>query len=172
MDSFIIKVFLAKCEAEKFGVSPSGTKPKHQTSTTCNPYKIMNGRSYKEVLLHKDEFLQRNLKPKHTHDLVHSKSSNVGKENQSFDPFHFSIPQEDLEWLKQCVVGQVKGMYDAPFVQILINASQSVNVLPMVNIFVNNVRYYIKTSLAAYEDQRCWIDGGLPNPIFDESSED
>ncbi|KAK8667464.1 hypothetical protein V6N13_007613 [Hibiscus sabdariffa] len=73
-----------------------------------------------------------------------------------------SVIMMDEETLK-------KNMFDQS--RILISASQTMSVSPMANIFVNNVRYCIKISLAAYEDQRCWIDGGIPNSNLGEPPE-
>ncbi|KAK8690913.1 hypothetical protein V6N13_074438 [Hibiscus sabdariffa] len=56
--------------------------------------------------------------------------------------------------------------------RILISTSQATIIPPTVNIYVKNVNFYINISTVACEDQRCWIDGRLPNNNSVESSKD
>ncbi|KAK8562412.1 hypothetical protein V6N12_010493 [Hibiscus sabdariffa] len=73
--------------------------------------KVSKDKSYKDALL-------EHLKPQ-MQDETHvvggqKKEKSSGRETINIMA---SIPSSDLDWLNQCFVGQVKGMYDADFVQ-------------------------------------------------------
>ncbi|KAK8986855.1 hypothetical protein V6N11_037781 [Hibiscus sabdariffa] len=105
--------------------------------------------------------------------------------NSSKSTIQINITPSDRAWLQNCLVGQVKGMYDATFVQqalgscgfknsvenFLLNKKLLIWVflegIPLEawneTVFVSIVRWgKIKLSATEYEDERYWIDEGAP----------
>ncbi|KAK8681905.1 hypothetical protein V6N13_054304 [Hibiscus sabdariffa] len=104
------------------------------------------------------------------------------------DPYRFNLSAKELAWMDNCLVGQIKGMYDASFVeQIEDDTSQknrfdSARILTGVrclsdipagvSIFINGVSYFIKISTSSYEDERSWIDADQPKSHLEEQKAD
>ncbi|KAK8523545.1 hypothetical protein V6N12_048063 [Hibiscus sabdariffa] len=143
MDGFTIKVFLGNNHAKsiKTGDATVTNKPSIPNLNKKEYCKFTNGRSYKEVLL-KENIMKGNGSD-FVIPLVES-GVNHDRVKPVADPYHFSIPVKELAWMDCCLVGQIKGMYDAGFVeQALIS---------------DGFKVKIKISVSCYEDERCWID--------------
>ncbi|KAK9024606.1 hypothetical protein V6N11_004764 [Hibiscus sabdariffa] len=130
MDGFFIRVFLGKNERSVGRVnqawnswrmanltSGGGSKGEVRNKSTDKrrSYMLTNGRSYKEVLM-----AQGSTEARFSDDCqgveVDFKQVHNRKETKC-EHFHFSLPKEEIQWLDYCLVGQVKGMYDAFVVQ-------------------------------------------------------
>ncbi|KAK9037406.1 hypothetical protein V6N11_022317 [Hibiscus sabdariffa] len=131
MDGFAIRVFMGK-EQQSKASAKEDTKcwkgsnsiledilevkmKSNKSIKKSRLYMVTNGRSYKEVLVSKDKSnfggsVERQGLVEGTNQVLNQKEAN-------FEPFHFSIPKVDIEWMDHCIVGQIKGMYDALVVQ-------------------------------------------------------
>ncbi|KAK8697339.1 hypothetical protein V6N13_113491 [Hibiscus sabdariffa] len=116
MDGFTIKVFLGNNHAKsiKTGDATVTNKPSIPNLNKKEYCKFTNGRSYKEVLL-KENIMKGNGSD-FVIPLVES-GVNHDRVKPVADPYHFSIPVKELAWMDCCLVGQIKGMYDAGFVE-------------------------------------------------------
>ncbi|KAK8532100.1 hypothetical protein V6N12_053549 [Hibiscus sabdariffa] len=176
MDGFTIKVFLGNNQAKsiKMGGATVTNKPSIPNLNKKEYCKFTNGRSYKKVLL-KENIMEGNGSD-FVIPLVES-GVNHDRVKPVADPYHFSIPVKELAWMDCCLVGQIKGMYDADFVEqalisdgfrvkknrfdnarILLGLKCMSDVPSGVCVFINGISYQIKISVSCYEDERCWID--------------
>ncbi|KAK8611390.1 hypothetical protein V6N13_131442 [Hibiscus sabdariffa] len=116
MDGFTIKVFLGNNQAKsiKMGGATVTNKPSIPNLNKKEYCKFTNGRSYKKVLL-KENIMEGNGSD-FVIPLVES-GVNHDRVKPVADPYHFSIPVKELAWMDCCLVGQIKGMYDADFVE-------------------------------------------------------
>ncbi|KAK9021623.1 hypothetical protein V6N11_011603 [Hibiscus sabdariffa] len=131
MDGFFIRVFMGKeqqskvsaknineCRRGPKSISEDNLVAKVISNKSVDKSRVFmytNGRSYKEVLMSKpmsnpgDDVDRQGLEEATNPDLT--------RKEINFEPFNFFIPKADLVWLEHCLVGQVKGMYDAHVVQ-------------------------------------------------------
>ncbi|KAK9021600.1 hypothetical protein V6N11_011581 [Hibiscus sabdariffa] len=131
MDGFFIRVFMGKeqqsnvsaknineCRRGPKSISEDNLVAKVISNKSVDKSRVFmytNGRSYKEVLMSKpmsnpgDDVDRQGLEEATNPDFT--------RKEINFEPFNFSIPKADLVWLEHCLVGQVKGMYDAHVVQ-------------------------------------------------------
>ncbi|KAK8564910.1 hypothetical protein V6N13_020043 [Hibiscus sabdariffa] len=116
IDGFTIKVFLGNNQDKTYKSEEATAANKSFTSKANKKEfdKFTNRRSYKEVLLKKN--ISEDTGPAFTapiekHSEIHDRPKPV------VDPYHFSIPAKELEWMDNCLVGQIKVMHDASFVE-------------------------------------------------------
>ncbi|KAL4346370.1 hypothetical protein GQ457_17G015750 [Hibiscus cannabinus] len=130
MDGFFIRVFMGKNEQSMGRVnqawksgrmtnlhSGGGSQGEARKKSTDKrrSYMLTNGRSYKEVLM-----AQGLTEARFSEDCQGSEVDFKQDHNRTeakFEPFHFSLPKKEIQWLDYFLVGQVKGMYDAFVVQ-------------------------------------------------------
>ncbi|KAK8580073.1 hypothetical protein V6N12_070359 [Hibiscus sabdariffa] len=119
MDGFIIKCFLGRSYSTLLPVKGIRTdkqdmvKPKVGNDLS----KVTDGRSYKEALLSYEAKIPVKSTDRTEISTDFVKGDEAGHRKPDFEPYHFSVPKKELEWLDRCIIGQVKWMYDADFVQ-------------------------------------------------------
>ncbi|KAK9006188.1 hypothetical protein V6N11_035233 [Hibiscus sabdariffa] len=120
MDGFNITVELEKTLKDRNQASVGvQSKTVHARQESRKVYsKVSQDKSYKEALL-------EHLNPK-LHDDIHVVDGQKEEKSHVWETINIkaSIPPSDLEWLNQCFVGQVKGMYDTDFVQQALRADR------------------------------------------------
>ncbi|KAL4387432.1 hypothetical protein GQ457_09G028790 [Hibiscus cannabinus] len=197
MDGFTIKVFLANNESKKTrpGIVTANAKAYSPKPNKKELFKLTNGRSFKEVLLTKSE---PGRPCSFNGDPEEIRGENFKSDKPIADPYHFSLSGKELAWMDNCLVGQIKGMYDASFVeQVLLSEGFKVKIeddtsqknrfdsariltgvrclsdIPAgVSIFINGVSYFIKISTSSYEDERSWIDADQSKSHLEEQKAD
>ncbi|KAK8617355.1 hypothetical protein V6N13_080272 [Hibiscus sabdariffa] len=109
MDGFFIKVFLANKQYDEKDRQKETRRD--ETMVHKKPYsmKLTDGRSYKEALANVDKSRAGILGK-----TQQANEEFANKDNFTVDPFHFTMPQKEMEWLENCLVGVVK---DARFAQ-------------------------------------------------------
>ncbi|KAL4313034.1 hypothetical protein GQ457_01G003880 [Hibiscus cannabinus] len=122
IDGFYIKVNLdfKQKDCNSSGSPQVEINKRKPTLISKDAYNLTTGRSYKEVLVPKN-----NSPPPRCKDNNHHKAPDapiMPNNNPNFEPFHFTIPPKDLAWLEYSLVGQVKSMYDANFVQEILRS--------------------------------------------------
>ncbi|KAL4379654.1 hypothetical protein GQ457_02G016420 [Hibiscus cannabinus] len=128
MDGFTIKVFLANNELKKTrpGIVTANAKAYSPKPNKKELFKLTNGRSFKEVLLTKSE---PGRPCSFNGDPEEMRGENFKSDKPIADPYHFSLSGKELAWMDNCLVGQIKGMYDASFVeQVLLSEGFKVKV--------------------------------------------
>ncbi|KAL4383150.1 hypothetical protein GQ457_15G021490 [Hibiscus cannabinus] len=123
MDGFTLKVYLSK-EAE-YGEKSSSANGRSRTLPIHKkpvPGKRFDGRSFKDVLLSNVE--KNNLEvgiecAKSVSGLVKCRDRVVG----CFDePIPIVIKESEKDWLRNCLIVQISGMYDSDFVQQILRS--------------------------------------------------
>ncbi|KAK8592849.1 hypothetical protein V6N12_044942 [Hibiscus sabdariffa] len=108
VDGYTIKCFWGHRKSDPLLLSRDRPgKPVSSTPrATVDYFKMTNGRSYREVLL-LDE--ARSKGKTQDSGILAGKNQGTHKEEVDFNLYHFTIQQNDLVWLRSCLVGQIKG---------------------------------------------------------------
>ncbi|KAK9008239.1 hypothetical protein V6N11_075141 [Hibiscus sabdariffa] len=141
MDGFYIKVFMEN----NIGMSSSMPKAAgnfskmYKSNASKFPARVKEGLSYKDALLKKGGVEKsRSIETASSgHDLKLSDHHIGVMSNKEVEKFSFDIHPKVYEWLSNCLVCQVKGMYDADFVQqVLVAGGFKVKVCVWSGYFV------------------------------------
>ncbi|KAL4340434.1 hypothetical protein GQ457_08G033810 [Hibiscus cannabinus] len=124
MDGFIIRCFMGRRSSEP-QIDTRSRMAKQVSSAPriareCS--KMTEGRSYREALFSHDSRSEEKGKESNGTGFDLGNKPGACSTVNDCNLFHFTVQQNDMLWINKCIVGQIKGMYDADFIQQILRS--------------------------------------------------
>ncbi|KAK8614786.1 hypothetical protein V6N13_068577 [Hibiscus sabdariffa] len=171
VDGFVIKVFHARNAVETHSKSKGLDAFAHRKSLKGKEA-FRDGRSLRDVVAGQPDKTAVISIPSLENEVKQWQEHSFHKE-----PYEINPPLSEVDWLKRCLVGQLKGMYNADLVQHALNSDDIscgisvwsgsfVLIRYLAGLWGNVIKVEDETSTKA----RAWIDVESPTDDPDEDS--